>query len=109
MERRTSGVPGASGLMPSAARAIPAAGVISTSTAEVPYPTFREQAALHSTLIMEFTRSAFGPKAEVHRGRRHFRKVPNLDIPGSLLMDTPNVRSFESFRMTAQEINIRQS
>jgi|ERR1700730_16153561 hypothetical protein len=34
--------------------------------------SFREQAVgLHSAPMMEFARSAFAPKAEVHRGRRY--------------------------------------
>src|ERR1700737_4529402 len=36
----------------------------------------RQAAALHSAPIMEFTRSAFAPKAEVRRGWRDFRKAP---------------------------------
>lgn len=32
--------------------------------------------ALHSAPIMEFTTSAFAPKAEVYPCRRYFRKVP---------------------------------
>ena len=37
--------------------------------------SFREQAvALRTARIIEFTRSAFVPKAQVHRDRRHFRK-----------------------------------
>jgi len=37
--------------------------------------------ALHSAPIMEFTTSAFAPKAEVYPCRRYFRKVPIPEVP----------------------------
>jgi len=63
--------------------------------------SFREQAvALRFAPIIEFTRSALVPKAQVHRDRRHFRKCQKGDykVLNEFLLTEPMRLMEERFR-----------